>query len=84
MGGGIGIGPPRSEMYGVDRAVQTLIQYAELSGNSVKIVYLDEEPEYEKFPQVVMLKAANLGEYVEHVGIRVSDNKFVLYIEKEK
>lgn len=84
MGAGVGIGPLKLEEYYLDQAVRALTQDAELNGHSVKIVYLDEEAEYEKHPQVVMLKAANLGEYVEHVGIRVSDNKFVLYIEKEK
>ena len=84
MGAGIGIGPFKLEEYYLDQAVRALTRDAELNGHSVKIVYLDEEPEYEKLPQIVMLKAANLGEYVEHVGIRVSDNEFVLYIEKEK
>ena len=88
MGGGVNMGvgnggysqanPP---MYRIDVDVSKLQVYAELCGDAVQIVNLEEgEPCTDV--KIIMLKASVEGEVVKEVGIKISDTKFAVYREK--
>lgn len=84
MGKGIGgysangLGGPT---YEIDEKVYKLERYAELSGDTIQRIVLEEgEPCTDL--KIIMLKASNVGELVKDVGMKLSEHKFAVYREK--
>lgn len=78
IGGYSQASPP---MYRIDEAVNKLQRYAELCGDGVQIVDIEEDAPCEDV-KIIMLKASEEGEVVKEVGIKISDTKFAVYREK--
>ena len=71
----------RPEVYRVDKEVQKMIDYAEMCGDSVEYVMLEEGQACDDL-KVILLKASKPEQYIKDVGIKISESKFAVYREE--
>ena len=69
------------EMYRIDQDVYRLERYAELCGDTVERVEVPKDTETNDV-KVAILKAADIGKYVKNVGIKLTEERFLVYREQ--
>lgn len=82
MGMGHGIGVRNYNPSDMDETVYIMNRAAQLNGDEIKTVEIPEDEPVNDY-NLIMLRAARIGQYIKNVGVKVSPTKFVLYISKE-
>lgn len=72
---------PVPEVYRVDSAIQKMMAYADMCGDNVEIVELEEGQECPDV-KVILLKASEPEQFIKDVGIKISETKFAVYREE--
>lgn len=80
-GNNMGAFRPVPEVYRVDSEVHKMTAYAEMCGDSVELVDLEDGQECDDL-KVILLKASNPEQYIKDVGIKISETKFAVYREE--